>query len=240
MKEIDLKTLAACNGKDGKPTYIVHKGRVIDVSASKLWKGGMHMQRHAAGADLTVKIGAAPHGLEVLDRYPQVGVLRAQQPADRPMPSFLSVLLSRFPFFRRHPHPATVHFPIAFMTAASVFYVIYLLTGFASFEVTALHCLGAGILVLPAAVVTGIFTWWLNYLARPMRKVTIKATLSGILFLDAVVAFVWRLLDPGIVERLVGASGIYYALILAAGPLALTIGYIGGTLTFPLEKPKNR
>jgi len=55
------------------------------------------------------------------------------------------------------------------------------------------------------------------------------------------VAFVWRLLDPGIVvERLVGAGGIYYALILAAGPLALTIGYIGGTLTFPLEKPKNR
>jgi predicted heme/steroid binding protein/uncharacterized membrane protein len=240
MKEIDPKTLAACNGKDGSPTYIVHKGRVIDVSGSKLWQGGMHMQRHSAGTDLTAKIAAAPHGLDVLDRYPQVGVLRVEQAVERPMPSFLSALLSRYPFLRRHPHPGIVHFPIAFMTGASAFYLLFLLSCVASFEVTALHCLGAGILVVPVAVVTGVFTWWLNYLARPMRKITIKAVLSCVLFLVAVAAFVWRLLDPGVVDRLAGAGIIYSVLILATGPLALTIGYIGGTLTFPLEKPKNR
>jgi predicted heme/steroid binding protein/uncharacterized membrane protein len=236
MKEIDPKTLAACNGKDGNPTYIVHKGRVIDVSGSKLWQGGVHMQRHSAGTDLTAKIAAAPHGLDVLDRYPQVGVLRVEQPVERPMPSFLSSLLSQYPFFRRHPHPATVHFPIAFMTAVSAFYLLYLLTGIASFEVTALHCLGAGILVIPAAVVTGVFTWWLNYLARPMHKVTVKITLSCTMFLVAVAAFVWRVVDPGVAGRLAGAGIIYSVLLLVVGPLALSIGYIGGTLTFPLEK----
>ncbi len=75
MEEIDPKELPKFNGKDGNPVYIVHRGRVIDVSASKLWKTGLHMNRHHAGNDLTTDIQAAPHGLEVLDRYPQVAVL---------------------------------------------------------------------------------------------------------------------------------------------------------------------
>ena len=74
-KEFDAETLSKNDGKEGRPTYISHGGRVVDVSASSLWKGGIHMGRHGAGKDLTVDIGGAPHGTEVLDRYPQVGTL---------------------------------------------------------------------------------------------------------------------------------------------------------------------
>ncbi len=236
MKEIDPETLSKSNGKEGRPVYIAHKGRVIDVSKSKLWQTGVHMGRHAAGADLTAEIGAAPHGPEVLDRYPEIGFLKAPTQAERPMPAFLARLLSRYPFFRRHPHPATVHFPIAFMTAASGFYVLYLVTSVLSFEVTAIHCLGAGILFALLAMGTGLFTWWLNYMAKPVRQVTIKIILSCIMLPASVAAFIWRLSDPGILNRLQGLGAIYLLLVLALGPLALAIGYIGGTLTFPLEK----
>ena len=152
------------------------------------------------------------------------------------MPAFLARLLSRYPFFRRHPHPATVHFPIAFMAAASGFYVIYLVTGVVSFEVTALHCLGAGILSALLAMGTGLFTWWLNYMAKPVRQVTIKIVLSCIMLADGIAAFAWRLSDPGILDQFRGIGAIYLLLVLAPGPLAIAIGYIGGTLTFPLEK----
>jgi predicted heme/steroid binding protein/uncharacterized membrane protein len=236
VKEIDSDTLSRSNGKEGNPVYIAHKGRIIDVSKSKLWQAGVHMGRHTAGADLTAEIEAAPHGPEVLDRYPEIGLLQARTQAERPMPAFLARLLSRYPFFRRHPHPATVHFPIAFMAAASGFYVLYLVTRVASFEITALHCLGAGILFAPLAMGTGLFTWWLNYMAKPVRQVTIKIVLSCTMLVDAVAAFVWRLSDPDILNQLGGSGAIYLFLVLALGPLALAIGYFGGTLTFPLEK----
>jgi predicted heme/steroid binding protein/uncharacterized membrane protein len=236
MKEINPETLSKSDGKDGHPVYIAYKGRVIDVSKSRLWQTGVHMGRHAAGTDLTAEIGAAPHGPEVLDRYPQVGSLKAPPPAERPMPALLARLLSRFPFFRRHPHPATVHFPIAFMAAVSGFYVLRLVTGAAPFEVTAVHCLGAGVLFALLAMGTGLFTWWLNYLARPVRQVTIKIVLSCIMLADAVAAFIWRLSDPDILNQPGGLSAIYLLLVLALGPLAMAIGYFGGTLTFPLEK----
>ncbi len=74
-KVITLRELMASNGKVGKPVYIVHRGRVFDVSASNWWASGEHMSQHQAGRDLTEAIKAAPHGLQVLDRYPQVGVL---------------------------------------------------------------------------------------------------------------------------------------------------------------------
>jgi len=67
--------------------YIAHGGKVIDVTASKLWKGGLHMKRHHAGKDLTTDIQAAPHKLEVLDRYPQVGVLKQRAASERNIPS---------------------------------------------------------------------------------------------------------------------------------------------------------
>ena len=149
MKEFDLKELSACDGRKGRRTCIAHGDRVIDVSESDLWKGGLHMQRHHAGNDLTSDIKLAPHGLEVLERYPQVGILKKEDSPEIKVPKALAWLLDRYPILKRHPHPMTVHFPIVFMFAVPLFNVLYLITGFKSFEITALHCLGAGILFTP-------------------------------------------------------------------------------------------
>ena len=90
VKEIDLKDLGQFNGENGRPVYIVYQDRVFDVSGSKLWKNGLHMRRHHAGADLTTDIQAAPHGLEVLERYPQVAVLKKKNLPERKIPDILS------------------------------------------------------------------------------------------------------------------------------------------------------
>ncbi|OPY75435.1 MAG: hypothetical protein A4E65_03557 [Syntrophorhabdus sp. PtaU1.Bin153] len=238
IKEIDPEFLAACNGKNGNPTYIAHNGRVIDVSASTLWQGGLHMQRHSAGKDLTADINAAPHGLEVLDRYPQVGILKEKGPPERPMPNVLAVLLRQFPLLRRHPHPAIVHFPVALMVCPFLFCLLYLVTGARTFETTAFHCLGAGVLFIPPAMATGFFTWWLNYMAKPVRQVTIKIWLSSVMLIIAIVAFLWRIFDPSVLQNLRGPAVIYLVLVFVLAPLALTVGYYGGTLTFPFEQQK--
>ncbi len=235
MKEFDIQALSQFNGKDGKPAYILYQGRVIDVSQSKLWKTGIHMKRHPAGEDLTAEIEAAPHGTEVLDRYPQVGILKKEEISERPMPKFLPQIMGRWPLLRRHPHPMLVHFPIVFMFAAPLFNILYIITGIPSFEVTALHCLGGGILFTPLAMLTGWFTWWLNYLARPMRPVTIKIRFSILLMAVSVSVFIWRIGDPGILISFTGRSIFYFLLILSLIPIVTVIGWFGAKLTFPLK-----
>ena len=36
--ELSLEELAEKDGKEGRPVYIAYKGRIYDVSGSKLWK----------------------------------------------------------------------------------------------------------------------------------------------------------------------------------------------------------
>jgi predicted heme/steroid binding protein/uncharacterized membrane protein len=235
MKEFDLESLSKFNGQNGNLVYIVHQGRVVDVSNSKLWKTGLHMKRHQAGQDLTEDIEAAPHGKEVLDRYPQVGTLAKEEASERPMPKLLSRLLVRYPILSRHPHPMVVHFPIVFMYSAGLFNFLYLISGIRSFEVTAMHCLGGGILFTPVAMLTGWFTWWLNYLARPMRPVTLKIRFSILLMVASVGAFIWRIWDPGILLSFTGRSIFYFLLILSLIPIVTVTGWFGATLTFPLK-----
>lgn len=236
MKEIDPKDLGQFNGENGRPVYIVHQDRVFDVSGSALWKNGLHMKRHHAGSDLTTDIQGAPHGLEVLERYPQVAVLKKEGVTERKIPGILSSLLRRFPMLRRHPHPMTIHFPIVFMFATTGFTLLYLLTGVLSFESTALNCLGAGLLFTPVAIGTGYYTWWLNYLARPLRPVNIKKRLAVILLGIEIVAFIWRITVPDVLVSFRTVSGIYLLLILSLLPLVTVIGWFGAGMTFPIER----
>ena len=236
MKQFDEEVVAEFNGKDGKPAYIVHEGRVYDVTNSKLWKNGSHMRRHSAGKDLTTDFGAAPHGVEVLERYPQVGVIKEQQVAEAETRSILFRILERYPILTRHPHPMTVHFPIVFMFATAAFNGLYLLTGNQSFEATGLHCLAAGILFIPIVTLTGLFSWWLNYMAKPIKPILIKLWASLTLWVVAMIVFTWRVTAPDILETTSAARNVYLILILSLAVLVTIIGWFGAKLTFPVEK----
>ncbi len=75
MQVFTKEELAKFNGKDGRPIYIAHKGKVYDVSKSSLWENGEHQGLHTAGADMTKDLSDAPHEDDVLERFPQVGTL---------------------------------------------------------------------------------------------------------------------------------------------------------------------
>jgi predicted heme/steroid binding protein/uncharacterized membrane protein len=243
-RKFTLRDLASNNGADGQPVYIAFQGKVYDVSGSALWDGGQHMGAHGAWADLTGEFADAPHGEEVFERYPQVGVIVEEEavpeaPVAQPSPAreFWLRQVHRVPLLRRHPHPMVVHFPIVFMIATTVFTLLYLFTGVRSFEVTGFHCLGGGVLFTPVAMVTGWFTWWLNYESRYLKPVFIKLTLSPILLLIGVGAFVWRFLNPEILVQLrEWPSVVYLALICSLAPLVSLIGAYGAVMTFPVRR----
>ncbi len=252
LRSFTAEDLARFNGKDGSPAYIAYEGRVFDVTASRLWRGGLHMRLHIAGRDLTREMPAAPHDLSVLDRFPQIGVLvPAREPpplrtrSAAPLPAgrearvlsaALEAFLERHPFFRRHPHPMTVHFPIVFLMFAPVFTLLHLATGVAGFGTTAVNCLAAGLLFCLVVIPTGFLTWWVNYGARPMTAVTVKITVSSLMFVDGFVALAWRLRDPGVVTGGAGPSIPWLILVFLLLPMVVVVAWFGATLTFPLPR----
>jgi uncharacterized membrane protein len=139
---------------------------------------------------------------------------------------------------RRHPHPMTVHFPIVFAFSTTIFNILYLITGIKSLEITALHCLGAGILFTAVAIATGLYTWWLNYMAQPLRAVKIKMPLSLILLVVQIITFIWRLTVPDVMDSIQGVNIIYLLLIVSLFPIVVVIGWFGAFLTFPVENGK--
>ena len=70
-----VEELAQYDGKDGRPAYVAVDGVVYDVSALARWLGGLHMNLHGAGEDLSEDILDAPHSKAMLQRAKVVGEL---------------------------------------------------------------------------------------------------------------------------------------------------------------------
>lgn len=67
--------LAYFNGEFGSRAYIAINNVIYDVTESTLWKFGRHQVIHQAGKDLTEAIKDAPHGEEIVKKFPIVGLL---------------------------------------------------------------------------------------------------------------------------------------------------------------------
>ena len=234
LKEFGREELAKFNGEDGKPVYIAYEGNVYDASESKLWKTGLHMRRHQAGTDLSEAIAGAPHGVEVLKRLPQVGTLKAEKdPMDEHIPDILLAVYRKFPASRRHPHPMTVHFPIAFMMLFPVLNILHLVTGKHSFDISSFHVLVAGLVFTPVALLTGPYNWWINYGGKWSRIIAVKMFGSLLLITLILVIFIWRILVPDIMLQPSGARIIYFLLSLTLPPIVTVLGWFGAKMTFP-------
>jgi len=230
MREMTSEELLSFNGKDGNPVYIAFQGKIYDVSKSPLWSKGLHMNRHPSGKDLTGEISAAPHGEEVFERYPQVGILKKGPPEElKHLPGMLQDLLQRFPMAKRHPHPMLVHFPIAFLMGASLFIFLHLLFDNPSFETISLYLLILGGVSSPFAMASGLLTWWINYRLKLTRFVKRKIQLSILLLASEIILIAWRSVKPEILHP------VFVIMMLLLTPIVALLGYYGGQMTFPAE-----
>ena len=231
MKEFTAEELASFNGKEGRPIYVAFQGKVYDVTKSRFWAKGLHMKRHSAAKDLTGEISAAPHGPEVLERYPQIGTVKKGLPEElKHLPFFFQEFLQRFPMARRHPHPMVVHFPIALFMAASLFILLALLFQKGSFEIASFYLLILGTISSPFAMATGVLTWWINYRFKLNYFVKRKIQLSVLLLIFEVILIVWRSSQVEV------SHPVYIVMMVLLVPIVSLLGYYGGQLTFPTEK----
>jgi len=108
-RDLAYDELHTFDGKEGRPAYVVYKGLIYDVTGSKPWKNGSHLQKHLAGHDLTDALKMAPHGEEKILSMPQIGKLIESQ--EKPTIPFYEKL---FYFF-------------AYMNLALVFLIVFVI-----------------------------------------------------------------------------------------------------------------
>jgi predicted heme/steroid binding protein/uncharacterized membrane protein len=237
MRFFTIDELNSGTGKDNKPTLVLVDGTVYDLSGSKKWIRGVHMNRHHAGADLSAEIRSAPHGLEVLTRFDSIGNIDSQPPPKRTgMRGRVESWLTQHPFFRRHPHPAIVHFPVGLLLVVPLLQAFAHLTVSPSTEWAAFCCLLLGVATIPPAIVTGYFTWWVNYECAESTVISRKRMLAWVsFFLGVGLLFVRLLIVSDPLTANVGVSGAYFMGLLLLSVIISYIGFLGGKLTIPYE-----
>lgn len=104
-QDLTIEELHSFDGKEGRPAYLSFKGKIYDVSRSKLWKEGSHLKKHLAGHDLTEALKKAPHGEDKLFSMPVVGKLI--EPSEK----------------RTKPFPERLFYSFAYMNLALVFLI---------------------------------------------------------------------------------------------------------------------
>ncbi len=232
-RQITEDELASCDGQEGRPAWVAYRGQVYDVSASRLWPAGVHMKRHQVGRDLTAELAAAPHDETILRRLPVVGRLASAE--QKELPRLLQMYLDL------HPHPVSVHFPIALTVASAAFLVIHLISGIDSLVDGAYFALLGAAAMAPLSAVTGVVSWWYNYRHRLTGTFTGKAGLSvGLVVVGVVTAVLWSFNRDALLDR-EPVGWVYLALVLAMSGMALSLGKLGGSLLFPpRRKPASK
>jgi predicted heme/steroid binding protein/uncharacterized membrane protein len=227
-----LEELALGDGKEGRPALVVYQGLVYDVTASKLWRNGVHVKAHTAGNDLTASMGAAPHEDNVMERFQPVGTfIEEPAPGLRIPPPLFEFILSK------HPHPISVHFPIALGIVAALLTFISLLYSAEPLHTwlrqAALFNLLVSALGTPPAIATGLLSWYYNYSSVWTPIYRAKTYLSISLCLLTALALVIRFAALDGTETSGAWYWVYSVAVLAHAPTVMALGYFGGKITFP-------
>ena len=72
MRIFTEEELRKYDGSNGI-AYVACYGKVYDVSDSYHWRAGAHHVVHHAGCNLTDALERAPHGVDLLHKFPIVG-----------------------------------------------------------------------------------------------------------------------------------------------------------------------
>ena len=230
-----IDELKRYDGKEGRRAYVAYRGKIYDVTESPLWKSGEHQGMHSAGRDLTEAMGDAPHGEEIFSGFPSVGDLetaisgRARESAG---PDNGTNAALREWYRRYHPHPMTVHFPIALHLFAAGMDLLFLADPQPVYAACVFYTFLAATIGGAAAMVPGVMSWWVNYAFVLTRPFVVKVLLSLISLLLGIAALTIRFADPDVAFSDDWYGIFYHGTVLLTGMLVIVIGYYGGKLTW--------
>ena len=251
---MNAKELAKFDGKEGRKAYIAFKGQVYDATESKLWKNGEHEEIHLAGLDLTDAMSGAPHGekvfekLNVVDQFQEneADAAEKEKKSDQvgsTTSSAFAFLQSNKPQIRYwyqkyHPHPLTVHFPIALHIFAAGVDLMFLATMKPAYEVSVFLAFFVATLMGLVAMAPGILSWWVNYAFLKARPFMVKLYVAILTVFLGFIGIGIRIADPNVAYHPTFEGILYHFTIFVTVPMVVILGYYGGKITWP--DPENK
>ncbi len=228
------------NGRNGMKAYVGYKGNVYDVTESPFWKEGDHEGMHTAGVDLTPMMIGAPHGDEVFKKFRVVEVLEEEKADRQNEPSSSDLLKARLQQWYRkyHPHPMTVHFPIALHIFSSGLDLLFLTGPNAAYAVGVFYTFFVATVMGFVAMIPGLLSWWVNYDLSTRRPFVVKLVVATLTLLLGVVGIMLYLENPAIVYEASVEGITYHAIVLFTGMTVVILGYYGGKITWG-ESPES-
>jgi len=230
------------NGRNGERAYVAFRGKVYDVTESSFWKEGQHEEMHSAGEDLTSMLADAPHGDEVFEEMPVVAML---QEASDPDPSevktqigsersgtFASKAELQHWYKIYHPHPMTIHFPIALHLFAAGIDLLFFYSPADAYAKAVFYALLVSTIMGFVAMLPGILSWWVNYSFSMRRPFVVKLVVSLLTLLLGIIGIILYLEDPGIVYEASLEGVTYHAIILFTGINVVALAYYGGQIVW--------
>lgn len=229
-----VEELKAYDGRNGAKAYVAYKNNIYDVTESPLWQEGEHEGVHFAGEDLTSQLSGAPHGEEVFKGVPVVDRLEVPESESEENDAVVTDTKEKLKvWYRRyHPHPMTVHFPIALHLFAAFMDLLFLFDPKESYALSVFYLFFASTVMGFVAMVPGILSWWINYDFSKAQPFLIKLFVSVLVLLLGMINILLYLNDPMIVYHDSLSGVTYHTIVLFTGLCVIVLGYYGGKITW--------
>lgn len=221
--------LSLHNGRDGQKAYVAYKGNIYDVTSSSQWEDGKH-HGLSAGMDLTLMMANAPHGDGVFDKFPVVAKLEEDKSLNASQTDSKEKL--RTWYQKYHPHPMISHFPIVLHLLAVVLDILFIFSPKEFYAITVYYTFFVATVFGVIAMITGFFSWWINYNLSRVRAFIVKIILSFITLFLGIVGIIIYLKNPDVVYSLSPISITYHLVVFITGINVIIIGYYGGQITW--------
>jgi len=133
---------------------------------------------------------------------------------------------------KHHLHPISVHIPNGVLPVSVIFIVLGVFFEYSALQTAALYNMGFVVLTIPFVLFTGYIEWRNRYQSALTHLFIAKIIAAVVVTITSVMAVVWWILVPDVLQAAYPARWIFLSIILIMLIAATVAGFIGGKLVF--------